>query len=41
MGITYIDGKVSNGGTEELVRFFVDSGAGYTCFPNGCGSRSG
>ncbi len=33
MGITYIDGKVSNAGTEEQVRFLVDSGAGYTLLP--------
>ncbi len=33
MGITYIEGKVSNGGTEEQVRFLVDSGAGYTLLP--------
>ena len=30
MGITYIDGTVRNDGTEEQVRFLVDSGAGYT-----------
>lgn len=33
MGITYINGKVSNGDTEERVRFLVDSGAGYTLLP--------
>ena len=33
MGITYIEGKVSNDGTEEQVRFLVDSGAGYTLLP--------
>ena len=33
MGITYIVGKVSNGGTEERVRFWVDSGTGYTLLP--------
>ena len=33
VGITYIEGKVSNGGTEERVRFLVDSGAGYTLLP--------
>ena len=33
MGIVYIDGKVSDGGTEEQVRFLLDSGAGYTLLP--------
>ena len=33
MGIVYIDGKVSDGGTEEQVRFLVDSGVGYTLLP--------
>ena len=33
MGITYVDGTVRNDGTEEQVRFLVDSGAGYTLLP--------
>ena len=33
MGIVYIDGKVSDGGAEERVRFWVDSGVGYTLLP--------
>ena len=33
MGIVYIDGKVSNCGFEEQVRFLVDSGVGYTLLP--------
>ena len=33
MGITYVDGTVRNVGSEEQVRFLVDSGAGYTPLP--------
>lgn len=33
VGITYVNGKVSSGGAEERVRFWVDSGIGYTLLP--------